>query len=100
MARKAGGVARIVSGVMGDVDVRKSDRPDNESPEQSSEHRRGESVGPAEGIRPGNRSGADDLCLHDRIRGWDEAEYRLPDMVSPPPEAELPDGLLSGQKAH
>jgi hypothetical protein len=33
MARKAGGVARIVSGVMGDIDVRKADRPDNESAE-------------------------------------------------------------------
>jgi len=50
MARKAGGVARIVSGVMGDVDVRKSDRPDNENAEESSEYRRGESVGPGEGL--------------------------------------------------
>jgi hypothetical protein len=68
MAGKAGGVARIVSGVMGDVDVRKPDRPNNESTEQSSEHCRGDSVGPGEGLRPGSRSGADDLRLHDRIR--------------------------------
>jgi hypothetical protein len=33
MARKAGRVARIVSGIMGDLDVRKPDRPDNESAE-------------------------------------------------------------------
>jgi hypothetical protein len=100
MARKAGGVARIVSGVMGDIDVRKPDRPDNESAEQSSEHRRGESVGSAEGIRPGSRSGTDDVRLHDRIRGWDDSEYRLPDAASPPPEAELPGGLPCGREAH
>ena len=70
MAGKAGGVARIVSGVMGDVDVRKSDRPDNDNAEESSEYRRGESVGPGEGLRSGSRSGADDVRLHYRIRGW------------------------------
>jgi hypothetical protein len=37
MTRKADGVARIVGGVMGDVDVRKSDHPDDERPEQSGE---------------------------------------------------------------
>jgi hypothetical protein len=37
MARKAGGVARIVSGVMGDVDVRKPDRPNNKDAEESGE---------------------------------------------------------------
>src|SRR6202047_2597186 len=100
MAREADGVARIVGGVMGDVDVRKPDRPDNESAEQSSEHRRGESVGPGEALRPGSRSGADDVRLHDRILGWGDREYRLPDAASPPPEPELPGGLLSGPEAH
>jgi hypothetical protein len=100
MARKACGVARIVSGIMGDVDVRKADRPDNESTEQSSEHRRSERVGPGEGLQSGSRSGADDVRLHDRIRGWGDFEYRLPDAATPPPEPELPGGLLSGREAH
>jgi len=89
MARKADGVARIVGGVMGDVDVRKPDRPYNESAEQSSEHRRGESVGPGEALRPGSRSGADDVRLHDRIRGLGDSEYRLPDPANPPPVPEF-----------
>jgi hypothetical protein len=55
---------------MGDVDVRKPDRPDNDGAEQGGEHRRGESVGSGEGLRPDGRSGADDVRLHDRIRGW------------------------------
>jgi hypothetical protein len=88
-------MAGIVSGVMGDVDMRKPDCPDNESAEQSSEGRRGERVGPGEGVRPGIRSGIDDLRLHDRIRGWEDSEYRLPDAAGPPPEAELIAGQLA-----
>ena len=49
MAWKAGGVARIVSGVMGDVDVREPDRPKDENAEESGEYRRRESVGSQEG---------------------------------------------------
>src|ERR1700732_2420511 len=100
MAREADGVSRIVGGVMGDVDVRKPDRPDNESAEHSSEHRRGESVGPGEAPRPGSRSGADDVRLQDRIRGWGASECRFPDPANPPPEPELPGRLLSGREAH
>jgi hypothetical protein len=90
MARKAGGVARIVSGVMGDVDVRKPDHPKNEDAQEGGEDRRSESVGSGEGLRPDSRAGADDVRLHDRIRGWDDFEYRLPYAGSPPPEPELP----------
>jgi hypothetical protein len=69
MTRKAGGVACIVSGVMGDVDVRKPDRPYNKDAEESCEYRRGESVGSGQGPRSDSGSGADDVRLHDRIRG-------------------------------
>jgi hypothetical protein len=100
MAGKAGRVAHIVSSVMGYVDVRKPNRPDHEDPEESGEYRRGESIGSGKGPRPGRRSGADDLRLHDRIRGWDDFEYRLPDAAGPPPEPELPGGLLTGRETH
>jgi hypothetical protein len=93
-------MARIVSGIMGNLDVREPDRPDNESAEQSSEDCRGERVGPGEGLRPGSRPGADDVRLHVRIRGWDHSEYHLPDAASPPPEPELPGGLLNCGEAH
>jgi hypothetical protein len=78
MAWKAGGVARIVSGVMGDVDVRKPDRPNNKDAEESGEYRRGESVGSGQGPRPDSRSGADDVRLHDRIRGWGDFDTLYP----------------------
>src|SRR5260370_11961082 len=90
MARKAGGVARIVSGVMGDVDVRKPDHPKNEDAQEGGEHRRSESVGWGEGLRPDSLPGADDVRLPDRIRGWGGFEYRLPYSGSPPPEPALP----------
>src|SRR5260370_41067580 len=90
MARKAGGVARIVSGVMGDVDVRKPDHPKNEDAQEGGEHRRSESVGSGEGLRPDSRAGAEDVRLHDRIRGWDDFEYRLPYARRPCPEPDLP----------
>src|SRR5260370_21356850 len=77
MARKAGGVARIVSGVMGDVDVRKPDHPKNEDAQEGGEDRRSERVGSGEGLRPDSRAGADDVRLHDRIRRWEDCEYRL-----------------------
>jgi hypothetical protein len=38
--------------------------------------------------------------LHDRIRGWGDSEYRLPDPANPPPVLELPGRLLSGREAH
>ena len=69
MAREASGVACIVSGVMGDVDVRKPDRPYNKDAEESGEYRRGESVGSGQGPRSDSVSGADDVRLHNRIRG-------------------------------
>jgi hypothetical protein len=100
MARKAGGVAGIVSGVMSDVDVRKPDRPDNENAEESGEYRRGESVGSGEGPRPDSRPGADDVRLHDRIRDWGDFDYRLPDAAGIPPYPDLPGGLLSRWEAH
>jgi hypothetical protein len=49
MARKTSGVARIVSDVMGDLDVRKPDRPYNKDAEESGEYRRSESVGAGQG---------------------------------------------------
>lgn len=100
MARKTGGVARIVSGVMGDIDVRKPDHPENEYAEDGGEHRRGESAGSREGPRPDSRSGADDVRLHDRIRGWNDFDYRLPDAAGPTPGPELPARLLRGGEAH
>jgi hypothetical protein len=69
MARKAGGVACIVSGVMGDVDVRKPDRPYNKDAEESGEYGRGESVGSGQVPKSDSASGGDGECLHDRIRG-------------------------------
>jgi hypothetical protein len=78
MARKTSGVARIVSDVMGDVDVQKPDRPYNKDAEESGEYRRGESVGTGQGPRPDSRSGADDMRLHDRIRGWGDFDTLYP----------------------
>jgi hypothetical protein len=60
---EAGGVARIVSCVMDNFDVRKADHPDYECAEQSREYR-GDSVGSGDGLGPGIPSGADDLRLH------------------------------------
>lgn len=57
-------MARIVGGVVGDFDMRKPDPPDDEYTEEGGKHGRGERVGPRDSVRPGSRSGIDDVRLH------------------------------------
>jgi hypothetical protein len=56
-------MARIVRCVVDDIDMREADCPDYECAEQGREYRR-DNVGSGDTLRPGIRSGADDLCLH------------------------------------
>jgi hypothetical protein len=63
MARETGGMARVVSGVVGNFSVRKSDRPDDECAEQASDKRR-EGVGPGKSAGSGDLSGGDEMRWH------------------------------------
>jgi len=97
MARESRGVARIVSGIMRDVDVRKADRPDNESAEQSSEHRRGERSDLGRVCDPvAGREPMMCVCMIVSVAGV----IRIPftDAATPPPEPDCRAACLVDRK--
>lgn len=72
MAGKAGGMASVVRGVMGNVDMREADRPDHKGAGKGGKYC-GKDIGPRKSPQSGSGSGAEDVRLHDLVRRLDVA---------------------------